>query len=378
MITYHTGKQKTGKAFKKSIFFLLSLVTLGGCQTSLTPPAPVQHIEMPPVAAQKKNHAIGVLLPLSGKASDIGADLWKGAEMALLNSDKENVTLYLKDTAGTAAGTIRALKELESVPLDAIVGPLFAADVRALSTAPNPKSIPILALSSDTSLARRGIFVLGLSPQDQLHHVLSFAKEKGRDKVAALLPHGVFGDSMETVLTQTALNDGWTISGIIRYDSAQPLLAEQIATLKNAAFDTLVLPVGGTELGAILKSLRDENVALQDTFVLGTGAWDDTDLPKYLLPPLSYYAAPNPKDREEFVFSFEKTYGQKPNRITTLTYDAVSLLTGLLTEGGSGSLFDRLTNPAGFDGVDGYFRLNQNGSVKRTLVIMNGMGDLGV
>lgn len=377
MIPHHTGKQKPGKAFQKYGLFLIILMVFSGCQTMTPPPQkqpPTREILTP--KSQPKTYHIGVLLPLSGQNSAIGDDLWKGAEMALLNSDKENVILHLKDTKGTESGTIHALKEWGSTPLDAIVGPLFAPEVRMLSHHAPSKAVPVLALSSDTSLARKGMFILGLSPQEQLRHVLTFAKTKGRARLAAILPQGKFGDSLKAVLTKAAEN-GWDGVSILSYDSERGLLTEQIDTLKNNDFDTLVLPVGGTELKGILTSLKDESISLDGIFVLGTGAWDDENLPKDLLPATAYYAAPDPSDREPFEFSFEKTYGHKPKRMATLTYDAITVLTRAIPDQEKKeSLFNQMTNPAGFDGADGHIRLNQDGSIKRTLVIMTAAGDI--
>ena len=64
-------------------------------------------------------------------------------------------------------------------------------------------------------------------------------------------------------------------------------------------------------------------------------------------------------------------YGRRPPRLATLAYDAAALAAVLARNGGPAP-FDplALTNPNGFAGMDGIFRLRPDGLVERGLSVM--------
>jgi ABC-type branched-subunit amino acid transport system substrate-binding protein len=66
---------------------------------------------------------------------------------------------------------------------------------------------------------------------------------------------------------------------------------------------------------------------------------------------------------------YKSTYNEEPPRLTTLAYDATALAAALAKRG---ARFDQaaLTNPNGFAGLDGIFRLKPNGEVERGLAIL--------
>ncbi len=82
-----------------------------------------------------------------------------------------------------------------------------------------------------------------------------------------------------------------------------------------------------------------------------------------------WYAAPDPAARQRFIDVYTTTYGQAPPRLATLAYDATALAAVLAKRG---SQFDQvsLTNPNGFAGLDGVFRLTSRGLVERGLAVL--------
>ena len=102
-------------------------------------------------------------------------------------------------------------------------------------------------------------------------------------------------------------------------------------------------------------------------------------IPRYITGPLDqgpalvggWYAAPDAAARRDFEQRFESVYGRRPPRLATLAYDAAALAAVLARNGGPAP-FDplALTNPNGFAGVDGIFRLRPEGLVERGLSVM--------
>jgi hypothetical protein len=72
---------------------------------------------------------------------------------------------------------------------------------------------------------------------------------------------------------------------------------------------------------------------------------------------------------------FEKTYaavfGRAPPRLATLAYDATGLAAVLARSAPGGDFsIATLTQPSGFSGADGLFRLRPDGSVERGLAVL--------
>ncbi|MFM8800003.1 MAG: penicillin-binding protein activator, partial [Tagaea sp.] len=106
---------------------------------------------------------------------------------------------------------------------------------------------------------------------------------------------------------------------------------------------------------------------------LGIPLWDDPRV--YREPSLlgGWFAAPPPEARRNFERNYREVFGRAAPRVATLAYDAVALAAVLARDKGpDGADFAPavLTNPAGFAGLEGIFRLTPQGEVERGLAIL--------
>ena len=113
--------------------------------------------------------------------------------------------------------------------------------------------------------------------------------------------------------------------------------------------------------------------------VIGTGVWDVPNIGQESMLRGAWYAAPDPARRADFERRFLSTYGRPPHRLATLAYDGVSLASQLarLKPGGDFSA-EAITNPNGWSGVDGIFRLLPNGRSERALAVISIQGGPGL
>jgi hypothetical protein len=157
---------------------------------------------------------------------------------------------------------------------------------------------------------------------------------------------------------------------------------DQSEVLGELLFDAVIVPEGGALLRTVAPLLPFYEVDTEKVKVLGTGLWNDKTLTNE--PPLygAWFAAPGPKAPEDFFERYEQLFKAKPPRITTLAYDAVGLIAILArdkSEVDNGEDIndkphyfskDALTDPAGFKGVDGLFRLLPDGTNERALAVL--------
>ena len=105
--------------------------------------------------------------------------------------------------------------------------------------------------------------------------------------------------------------------------------------------------------------------------MLGTGQWDESGVGAEPALIGGWFAAPPPSERADFEKRYERAYGRKPPRLATLVYDATALAAVLAqAEGGPDFSVEALTDPNGFAGRDGIFRLVPEGVTERGLAVL--------
>jgi len=394
----------------------------GGVQAAIPPAEPVvppgampveiapltsEPLPQPPTTAETIR--VAVLLPLSGPHAALGRALLDAAQLALFDLGDERLELLPRDTGGTAEGAAAAVEDVLSVGVRLIVGPVFAAETAAVAPRAQAAGINVLSLSNDLSVAAPGVFVLGVTPRLQIERVLTFARARGLSRYAALLPNDSYGDAVEAALYETAGRIGGQITAIERYEpgaadispvvrrlasyeqrraalerqrrelerrndeiSRQALRRlDGIETLGEVPFDSVLLPDFGDRLLAIAPLLPYYDIDPSRVRFLGTTLWDDPRITREPALIGGWFAAPPPEARDGFVKRYRAVYRQDPPRIATIIYDAVAMAAVLARdENGANYSVEALTNPVGFAGMDGVFRLRPDGSVDRNLAVL--------
>ena len=368
------------------------------------PPAPA--LIRPGEAAPVK---VAMLAPLSGPNAPIGRALIEAAQLALFDLGDDRLALMPRDTQGTPDGARTAAEAALAEGAQLIVGPLFGPEAAAVGSVAGPRGIGVLSFSSDRSVAGNGTFILGFTPDAQVGRVVGHARSRGLTRFAALVPENAYGAAVTAALQQTAARLGAVVVQVVtyppdatdltpvvrrfaRYEARRTALAEQrrqlegrtdevsqaalqrlqtMETTGDLGFDAVLVAEGGAKLRQIAPLLPYFDVDPKTVRFLGTGLWDD---PAIVTEPAlagGWFASTPPDRAEEFRRRFEQTYARKPPRIASLAYDALALA-GVLARDGGASPFttERLTNPDGFAGYDGIFRLRVDGIAERGLAVI--------
>lgn len=314
---------------------------------------------------------VAILLPLSGKNAALGQAMLNAAQMAVFDMSVGSFELMPRDTDGSEASATAAARDAVASGAQLLIGPLFGTQVPSVKAIAEPAGLNVLTLSTDTSLAAPGTFVMGFAPGAQVDRVVNYAVAEGLKRIAALVPSNAYGVLVSQAFRQSAARFGGTIVDLETYDPTKRSSAAAIAALAiyRDRIDALFVPAGGDELRQIAEQLAAAGFDNHRVKLLGTGLWDEADISQrsnFLVG--GWYAAPDPAARKNFIAAYARAYGQEPPRLTTLAYDATALAAVLARRG---ERFDRaaLTNPNGFAGVDGIFRLTDQGLVERGLAI---------
>jgi branched-chain amino acid transport system substrate-binding protein len=342
---------------------------------SNTPPQQ-QPGEAPPAATLGEGQVrVGLILPLSaqGNAGVAALSMKNAAEMALAEFKNPNIQLLVKDDAGTPQGAQQGAQQAIAEGAEIIIGPLFAEAVRAVGATARTRGIPVIAFSTDVSVAARGIYLLSFLPETDVKRIVDFAISKGKRSFAALLPDSAYGAVVEAAFQQEVARRGGRVLALEKYPLDPGKMAEPARRVAQAAsrVDSIFIPDGADAVPQVVQALTAAGVNLKRVQLLGTGLWDDPRV--FSTPALDggWFAAPESSGFRSFTARYRARFGQDPVRTATLAYDAVALVAALVkTQGAQRFSEPALTNASGFAGIDGVFRFRSDGSNERGLAVL--------
>jgi len=371
---------------------------------------------IPGVSEGPGAHDVGLILPLTGRNASYGTRMRDAAKLAL--SAKGSPALDVHDTNGPG-GTEQAVRDALTRGDAILLGPLTATETAAAAPLAINAGKSELAFTSDSTQARPGVWVMGLTPEQQVRRMVDAARATGRKTFAAFLPDNAFGHAMGDGLARACrdaglkdpqivfhtmdaqnIDDGLkALSAIETRQPAAPVVAEtpsgpsaidptgeatpdaaapagtpspattpaaQPAPIPPPPFDALVLADTGLELGRVITALQADHIDSSQVQIMGPALWKAFDGKLGALHG-AWYAAPDAHDRLGYVAQYRALYKQAPSPVSDFAYDAAALAGSLIRQGGV--TVDALTRPDGYMGVDGLFRLRPDGHVTRALAI---------
>ena len=315
---------------------------------------------------------VGLVLPLSatGNAGVAAQSMRNAAEMALAEFQNPNVQLLVKDDGGSPQGATSATQQALDEGVEIILGPLFATSVPAVAALARPRNVSIIAFSTDSSVAGRGVYLLSFLPESDVIRIVDYSTGTGKRSFAALLPENAYGNVVEAAFKQAVGRKNGRVAAFEKYGADRAGSARNIAQQLGSA-DALLLADDGDSVAAVAEALTAAGANLRNIQLLGTGLWDNPRVFASAAMQGGLYAAPDPVGFRAFAGRYRAKYSADPVRTATLAYDAVALVAALArTQGGQRFTPEVLTNPSGFAGIDGLFRFRPDGTNERGLAIM--------
>ena len=382
-----SGAGPVGATRRSAVGLILGAPLLGACagvQQSLSqfsnpfssspsgpPPGPAGPPQQPQ-AVGNGQVKVGLLLPLSasGNAGVAAQSMRNAAEMALAEFQNPNIQLLIKDDGGSAQGAQQGTQQALDEGAEIILGPLFALSVPATAQLARARGVSVIAFSTDSSIAGRGVYLLSFLPESDVNRIIDYSSSIGKRSFAALLPDNAYGNVVEAAFKQEAGRKGGRVVAFAKYGVDRAAAARTVASSLGSA-DALFMADDGDSVVGMADALAAAGANLKNIQLLGTGLWDNPRV--FASPNLQggLYAAPDPAGFRAFSGRYRAKYGSDPVRTATLAYDAVALVAALArTQGQQRFSPDVLTNPSGFAGIDGLFRFRADGTNERGLAVM--------
>ncbi|MDD2876356.1 MAG: penicillin-binding protein activator [Acidiphilium sp.] len=356
-------------------------------------------------AGGRTSGAVALLVPLSGPYAAIGKSIEQSVKLAFTAPGAP--ALDVRDTGSTPQGAAAAAQAAIAAGDGLILGPLTKTDTQAVAPIAHAANVNVLAFTNDETVAAPGIWPLGISPGQQVRRVVSYAADHGRTRTAAILPENAYGQLMGNALQAQAQALGepspqigyfgqsfssltHTVRSISDFDSRGAGIEAQIRAARDQddqagrikaaklarepipppPFDALLVGATGEQLAEIGTLLPYYEAAPPQIQLLGPALWahDAAAMASHDSLRGAVYAAPDPAAGLAFEQKFQSTYaGAPPPGIDKIGFDAGAIAVLAAREGGYTDQI--LTNPTGFSGTDGVFRLDPDGHVQRGLAV---------
>ena len=334
---------------------------------------------------------IGLLVPLTGKNSEIGQSIIKSARLAINTINNASIEIIPKDTQSNPEVTLGAAKELANSGIKIVVGPVFNESLIYLGEL---SELTFLALTNKNDNFSKNIINSGINATSQLNAIKKFIELNEIKKTIFLTPDVSFKNEIEKAISNSKIktlenyiyNTDPTkltkqIEKITRYEirkqnledeinrlekseqSNKELLIERLKkrdTLGSVKFDSVVISDFDESLKSVTTSLLYTDITPKEKYFITLNQWFDESLLKETSSQPLYFPSANKDNYDEFSNEYFEKYNQYPNQLSFLSYDLVGLVYYLILQ--NESVIDKkmFTKKTLFKGKVGVFEIKNN------------------
>lgn len=374
------ASERRGIVRRWPAFAVLTSIVVGGCGPvgmggggSPVAQAPLTPVQTAPTGDTFGTgpRRVALILPLTqqGGPSNVGMSLRNAAELAVSESGQNAITVLVKDDQSSPEGARAAAEAAVAEGAEVIVGPLYASNVREVGRIARAAGRPVIAFSTDTSTATRSVYLLSFLVEGYVDRVVRFAASRGKRSFAALVPESEYGNVALAQFQSVAAAAGVRVQAIERYQRGGVTAAAQRIGSVAGQIDALFIPEQADQMASVSQALVAAGIDPTRVQILGTGLWNDSRVLR--LPALqgAWFPAPENAGFNNFASKYRARFNSDPTRISTLAYDAMSLVSALSQMQG-GLTEATLTNSSGFNGADGLFRFRGDGQNDRGMSVL--------
>lgn len=356
-------------------FALTALLWLAACDVTLAPDANVgQQIDV------TKPIKVALLVPGgSSQMTDnqLAQNFENAARLAIADLEGAKIDLTVYNTAGgnpqqAAASAVQAVDDGVKI----IIGPLFGEAANAAGVAIAGRNVNVLAFSNNRAFAGGNVFILGATFDNTAERLVQYATRQGITRFMVLHGQDLSGTVGRDAITGAIRNNGGEVVALESYPlSQQGIFTSTRRIVSNvrqsgaqAVFSTAS---ANADLPIVATALPDAGMDTTRSPFIGLTRWDT--VPQLVaLPGLEggLFALPDQNTATLFANRYQAAFGTTPHPLAGLAYDGIAAIGALAAAGNTDALTKQaLTQPQGFRGTAGVFRLLPNGLNQRALAV---------
>ena len=282
----------------------------------------------------KEKIKIGLLVPLTGKNSDIGQSIIKSTRLAINKINTSLIEIIPKDTASSPEVTLRSAKELRELGIKLVIGPVFNENLINLDEL---NQLTFLSLTNKNANSSKNIINAGINATSQLNAIKKFIDMYKIEKTIFLTPDVNYKNEVKRAISSSKIeilenyiyNTDPTkltqqIEKITNYGERKQNLEDEIKrleesnennkeklieelkkkdTLGSVKFDSIIIADFDESLKSITTSLLYTDISPKEKYFITLNQWFDESLLKEKSSQPLYFPSINKKNYE--IFSLE-------------------------------------------------------------------------
>ena len=334
---------------------------------------------------------IGLLVPLTGKNSEIGQSIVKSTRLAINKINDLSIEIIPIDTESNPSVTLRAAKELVNSGVKIVIGPVFNENLIYLDEL---KEITFLALTNKNDNFSKNIINGGINATSQLNAIKKFIKLKKIKKTIFLTPNVDYKNEIEKAISNSKIKiiENYIydtdptkltaqIEKITLYDNRKQNLVDEIVrltksnqvnkeqlieklktkdTIGSVDFDSIIISDFDESLKSVTTSLLYTDILPKEKYFITLNQWFDESLLNETSTQPLYFPSANKKNYDNFSAEYFEKYNQYSNQLSFLSYDLIGLVYYLILQ--NDSVIDKkmFTKQTFFKGKVGIFEIKDN------------------
>ena len=306
---------------------------------------------------------IGLLVPLTGKNSEIGQSIINSTRLAINKINNTSFEIIPMDTGSNANITLRSAKKLSELGIKIIIGPIFNDNLKVLNEF---RDIIFLSLTNKSNSHSSNIINTGINATSQIRAIKKFIKLNEIKKTIFLTPNVDYKNEIENAINNTKIkiiknyiyNTDPTkltqqIEKITNYKVRKNNLEDEIVrleksdqnnkeqlierlkkkdTLGNVEFDSVIIADFDESLKSVTTSLLYTDILPKEKYFITLNQWFDESLLKETSSQPIYFPSVNKKNYDDFSLEYFQKFNQYPNQLAFLSFDLVGLLYYLINQ----------------------------------------------
>ena len=334
---------------------------------------------------------IGLLIPLTGKNSEIGHSIINSTRLALNKINNSSIEIIPKDTESNPNSTLRSAKELHELGVKIIIGPVFNENLVYLDEL---NEITFLSLTNKGNNNSKNVINAGVNATSQLKAIKKFIELNKIKKTIFLTPDVDYKNEIQKAISNSKIkiienyiyNTDPTkltqqIEKITRYKIRKQNLEDEIVrleksnqnnkerlikklkkrdTLGDVKFDSIIIADFDESLKSVTTSLLYTDISPKKKYFITLNQWFDESLLEESSSQPLYFPSINKKNYEKFSSEYFEKFNQYPNQLSFLSFDLVGLVYYLMLQNNSlidERMFDKKIL---FKGKIGIFEIKNN------------------
>ena len=341
--------------------------------------------------ASNEKIKIGLLVPLTGKNSEIGQSIIKSTRLAINKIKNSSIEIIPKDTASDPTTTLKSAKQLSELGVKIIIGPVFNSSLTYLDEL---KEVSFLSLTNIDNNRSKNIINAGINASSQLNAIKKFIELNELNKTIFLTPDVDYKSEIDKALinSKIKLYKKYTystdptkltsqIEKITKYRIRKQNLEDEITrleksdqnnkerlieklkkrdTLGKVKFDSIIIADFDESLKSVTTSLLYTDISPKEKYFITLNQWFDESLLNEISSQPLYFPSINKKNYEDFSSEFLSKFNQYPNQLSFLSFDLVGLTYHLILQ--NNLIIDEkiFTKKTLFKGKVGIFEIKDN------------------